>query len=517
MGKGSIEVLKTGFRARVYAGTDPITGRQTYLRGETRRTRDQAETDCRRLLAYADADTLPDQRATVSLLLTRWMEVVDHEVSTAETTAGYVRRTLNPALGDISLRKLQYRVDIIDRMYTHLRRCNELCDGRPFLEHTTSSVHDCASAKCVRHRCKGMSPGAVRRVHAILSTALNYAVAWGWIEKNPAEFAHPPKQTRRKARPPAEDDVARLLNAAFALSAELGVFLWLAVTTGARRGELTALRWSSVDVERCELVIEKNYVLRAGQRRLKSTKTDEDRRLSLDSATLQILRDFHVARQAVLAPVRLQLPDDAFVFSPVPLGDRPWHPDHFTHAYRELADGLGVTQPLKNLRHFNATQLLTAGVDLRTTAGRLGHGDGGATTLKVYASWTRPADQRAAELLADDLLELRRRAAGGVTPTTASGLLRVERPIGELLTPPSKGCTYLEIAAGVREAVSAGRLEVMDLVPTVTDLAQWFGVARSTAQRAVMTLGGEGLIERRGPRWVVASASQEQRVAAVGE
>jgi hypothetical protein len=37
---------------------------------------------------------------------------------------------------------------------------------------------------------------------------------------------------------------------------------------------------------------------------------------------------------------------------------------------------------LKNLRHFSATQLLAAGVDLRTTAGRLGHGDGGATTLK---------------------------------------------------------------------------------------------------------------------------------------
>jgi integrase len=302
----------------------------------------------------------------------------------------------------------------------------------------------------------------------------------------------PPKQSRRKARPPAEDDVARLLNAAFAFSAELGVFLWLAVTTGARRGELTALRWSSVDVERCELVIEKNYVVRAGQRRLKSTKTDEDRRLSLDSATLQILGDFHAARQAVLAPVRLELPDAAFVFSPAPLGERPWHPDHFTHAYRELANELGITQPLKNLRHFNATQLLAAGVDLRTTAGRLGHGDGGATTLKVYASWTRPADQRAAELLADDLLELRRKAVGGVTPTTASGLLRVARPIGELLTPALPRCTYLDVAAGVRAAVTEGRLEPLDLVPTDTGLAKWFGVARSTAQRAVTTLGARG-------------------------
>jgi hypothetical protein len=97
-----------------------------------------------------------------------------------------------------------------------------------------------------------------------------------------------------------------------------------------------------------------------------------------------------------------------------------------------------TTRPSRR-RHFNATQLLVAGVDLRTTAGPLGHDDGGATTLKVYASWTRPVDQRAAELLAEDLLELRRKAAGGVTPTTASGLLRVTRPIGELLLPAPPG------------------------------------------------------------------------------
>ncbi|HEV7789488.1 MAG TPA: hypothetical protein VGP05_10800, partial [Pseudonocardia sp.] len=48
-----------------------------------------------------------------------------------------------------------------------------------------------------------------------------------------------------------------------------------------------------------------------------------------------------------------------------------------------MANELGIDEPLKNLRHFNATQLLAAGVDLRTTAGRLGHSDGGATTLRA--------------------------------------------------------------------------------------------------------------------------------------
>jgi integrase len=503
---GSIEKLPSGrWRAVVRAGRDPITKKYVRLT-ETCRTESEAIGARERMLAQVEADSHPDRAATVAVLMTRWMDVVDHQLSTAETTAGYVRRTINPAIGDLTLRKLQHRVDILDRLYIHLRRCNVLCDGRPFVDHTTARRHECGDSKCATHRCKPMSPAAVRRVHAILSSSLNYAVSWGWIEKNPAAYAHPPKLARRRARPPEPEEVAQLLNLAWTADLELGVFLWLAVTTGARRGELTALRWTCAEVDRGQLVIARNYVVRAGQRVLKSTKTDEDRQLSLDAASVQILKEFRRAREEVLLPARLELPEDAFIFSPAPMGDRPWHPDHFTHAYREVADQVGITEPLKNLRHFNATQLLAAGIDLRTTAGRLGHGDGGATTLKVYASWTRPADQRAVDLLAGDLVELRRKAAENGVSVIGSELLRVAKPIQDVLTPAPSASTYLEVAAGLREAVAEGRIQPGDLVPTVTDLAEWFSVARSTAQRAVTALGAESLIVRRGPRWVVATS-----------
>ena len=54
---------------------------------------------------------------------------------------------------------------------------------------------------------------------------------------------------------------------------------------------------------------------------------------------------------------------------------------------------------LASLRHYSAIELLTAGVDLRTVAGRLGHGGGGATTLRVYAAFVGASDQRAADIL----------------------------------------------------------------------------------------------------------------------
>ncbi|MEK6439030.1 hypothetical protein [Pseudonocardia sp. T1-2H] len=132
----------------------------------------------------------------------------------------------------------------------------------------------------------------------------------------------------------------------------------------------------------------------------KGTKTGDERLPSLDSVSVELLTQFRATREVGLAPVGLAFAANAFVFSPDPAGAAPWHPDHFTHAYRQVANNLDITEPLKNLRHFNATQLLAAGVDLRTTAGRLDDSDGGATTLRVYASWTKPADQRGAEMLA---------------------------------------------------------------------------------------------------------------------
>ncbi len=70
--------------------------------------------------------------------------------------------------------------------------------------------------------------------------------------------------------------------------------------------------------------------------------------------------------------------------------------------FRRLADRLGIDAHRHTLRHYAATELLTAGVDLRTVAGRLGHGDG-SITLRHYAAWVNHADQRAASILSGRL------------------------------------------------------------------------------------------------------------------
>ncbi len=82
------------------------------------------------------------------------------------------------------------RVDaeLLETFYAKLRKCREHCDGRRFIEHRTSAEHEC-DGRCQPHKCKGLGDSTIRRIHWILSGALDRAVRWKWIAVNPAEHA----------------------------------------------------------------------------------------------------------------------------------------------------------------------------------------------------------------------------------------------------------------------------------------------------------------------------------------
>ena len=179
------------------------------------------------------------------------------------------------------------------------------------------------------------------------------------------------------------------------------------MTTGARRGELCAIRRRDVDLDARILTIA-HSVTELG-RQEKDTKTHQQRRISLDAETVEILRA-HIARlNEDAAALDIAPKRDAYLFSYSPTGDVPMHPSGVTHRYGKLVDRVNVNTTLHKLRHYNATELIAAGVDLRTIAGRLGHGGGGTTTLRVYAAWVSEADQRAAGAVASKLRKPKRR------------------------------------------------------------------------------------------------------------
>lgn len=171
------------------------------------------------------------------------------------------------------------------------------------------------------------------------------------------------------------------------------------MTTGMRRGEVLALRWRHVHFDRRVLEIRRNYVQRRGRTIEKDTKTHQMRRIALDAETIAVLvehrdRALHRAKLLDIAGI-----DDWYLFSTDPAHGRPLNPDWVTHRFTDMAADHGITTYLHALRHYSATELLSAGVDLATVSGWLGHGGGGATTLRVYTAWVAASDQRAADIL----------------------------------------------------------------------------------------------------------------------
>ena len=118
---------------KVYAGTDPLTGREIRLR-KTCKTERAAQIELGKLLEQAVAGRQPDSAVTVAQLLDQYVSTAGWDVSTRESNLGYIRRTIKPALGSTQVRKV--RGPLLDTLYARLMRCGNLaCTGRPFTEH----------------------------------------------------------------------------------------------------------------------------------------------------------------------------------------------------------------------------------------------------------------------------------------------------------------------------------------------------------------------------------------------
>jgi integrase len=401
--QGNIEPRGDSLRVRVYAGPDPVTGRPVYLRETVRGTDDAARRTARRtlnrLVAEAEKARRPSSVISLGHVIDEWLRVAEHEDSTRETYLGYIERTIKPALGSMSIAKLSVRH--LETLYAELRRCRVRCDRKPFIEHKAGGEHDCVKAKCKPHVCKPMAASTVRQIHSIVSGALSAAVRWDWLESNPARMAQRPKQKPPEPDPPSPAEAARLVDEAFRMDEDWGALVWLVMTTGLRRGEVCILRWSRVDLDVGEIEIRTSYQLRKGVGKEKDTKTHQMRRIALDTETVGLLRELKDRWRARLAELGLELTEDMYVFTgcrqAVPTV--PYSPHGVSSRYKDMANRLGIHTHIHALRHYSATELLSAGVDLRTVAGRLGHGGGGATILRVYAAWVAASDRKAAEIL----------------------------------------------------------------------------------------------------------------------
>jgi integrase len=351
--RGEIEVLPSGsLRVKVYAGMDPLSGRRHYLTevipsGPTAaREAEQART---RLLNQVDEGRNPRTKANVNQLMDRYLELLDVDVTTHKGYAGYIRNHVRPLLGDLPVGRLDG--ETLDSFYRVLRTCRAHCDGRRYVVHRTGDVHDC-DHRCRPHECKPLSTSAIRQVHSCLSGALKRAVRWHWIAVNPLDQAEPPKAVKSDPDPPTPEQAAALVNEAFRDPA-WGMLVWLAMTTGARRGELCALRLDRLALDRKLLTIRTSIGQDGSRTWEKDTKSHQQRRIALDDATVLLLRAYLDQCEAEAAKFERSLSPTGRLFSRS-VDHAEWlKPSSVSNRYRRMCKKLGWTMHIHQLRHYS--------------------------------------------------------------------------------------------------------------------------------------------------------------------
>jgi integrase len=269
-----------------------------------------------------------------------------------------------------------------------------------------------ARAAILRWQADGLSVATVSSRWLVLRSAFSWAVAEGVMRSNPlVGMRGPARPQPRRHHTITEVLLLRTAegavhDAAAALAADPASLRWrrqlfsaeqtmllvrLAADSGARRGELAALRMADLDGR--VLTIERNV----SRGVLGSTKSGRTRRLTLGATTAAMVSE-HFRLWVERGPA----PASDWLFAPTPLRATFTTADALSHKFRRLGVAAGVADPaLHRLRHGVATHLVDSGKVLKAQA-RLGHRDP-STTLRHYSHAVALDDEDVADEL-DSLL-----------------------------------------------------------------------------------------------------------------
>ena len=351
--------------AVVEAGRDPVSGRRKQLK-KTFRTRAEAVNWRTKTLhelntgAYIEA-----AKDALDVYLSNWLITIRPTVkpATYERYRQIVSGHLIPVLGAVPLAKL-------------------------------SPVH--IQQLYASKLAEGLSPSTVSIYYQVLHRALEQAVKWQMLYRNPCDGVDAPRPVDMEMKTWNAEQVRAFLVGS---SEDSLCALWrLAVTTGMRRGEMLALRWADVDLDRGEIYVRRT--LTRGEHGLmfgepKSAKGK--RSIAITQSSVAELQK-HCRRQAER---RLQVgplwDDTDLVFERG--NGRVLHGNVVGNRFRNLTKKLGLPRiRFHDLRHTAATLMLANGEHPKIVQERLGHSDI-SMTLNKYSHVTMGMQRDAADRL----------------------------------------------------------------------------------------------------------------------
>ena len=302
---------------------------------------------------------IPPSERTVGEFLHTWLHDVHRTQLKPTAFSSYekmIRVHLVPGLGDLRLSDL--RPSDIQRFY---------------------------SSMLVKTKADGntLKPRNAQYAGSILKKALNYAVqVERAIPSNPATLVPLPRSNSETPTPWSFSELNTFLETASAH--RLYFYFRLSAFTGARRGELNALRWSDFDGK--SININKSRTISGkGVVEQNSTKGGNggQRRVSLDPETVLLFNEHRKRQYAERLSMGTCWNETGYVF--VREDGTPIDASTPTTLFNKLTALAGLRRiRLHDLRHLHATELLRLGEPLHVVSERLGHKDP-MTTASIYA------------------------------------------------------------------------------------------------------------------------------------
>jgi integrase len=279
-----------------------------------------------------------------------------------------IRTYIVPNIGSITLKDL--KTNDIQRMYTRL----------------------------VKQR---VGVPTIQKIQKLLHSSLGTAEETGIITRNPVSYAHPPREPYKEMKILDADQVSRFL---FSIKGHIWEPLFhLAITSGMRLRELVALKWEDLDWIQQSLLIKRQLskVPNSGDM-FQPLKTNSSRRtITLGDETIQILRNHHDRQWSQRLRAGDRWVDNGLIFSNSK--GRPICVSYLTERFKKLLDAAGIPRiRFHDIRHTNASLLISHGVPPTIVARRLGHSKI-STTLDIY-SHVSEGQQRDAARLLDELI-----------------------------------------------------------------------------------------------------------------
>ncbi len=337
-------------------------------------TQDEVRVKLRDVLKKLDEGLyIAPDKMTVSGWLNSWFEVYfrpSHRESTATVYDSNIKTYLIPAFGRGQLQKL--RVEQIQRF--------------------------------INEQSKDKQPATVRKMIEVLKAALKQAVINGLIAKNPADGVTQPKMEQREVDFLEPDEQKKLMESL--PDTDNARCLRFILNTGLRVSELCALRWADVDAD--------HFTVRQGAVRVKAFDAKEDERktaLSIaapkskagkreipivpaTSAILQTQRKLYAERKLAAGEL---WQDNGYVFSAESGAIKD--PTNLRRTLTAALKRAGLKhRGLHALRHSFATNLIRAGVDVRTVGELIGHSKV-SFTLQCYVHSDMGTKRKALEAL----------------------------------------------------------------------------------------------------------------------